>query len=97
VRRRQPEPEGGYLVPKFVEKILLELKGSSVTLPTQAEVERLMKRCQVGCGGPRALCDAHDVMSDCYGTLGALQAEVDRLRAEVARLEAECERRARGK
>jgi uncharacterized small protein (DUF1192 family) len=36
-------------------------------------------------------------MSDCYGTLGALQAEVDRLRAEVARLEAECERRARGK
>ena len=48
--------------------------------PTQAEIDRLMKRCQVGVGGRRALDDAHDIMAECYGTLGRQQMEIDRLR-----------------
>ena len=44
-----------------------------------ARVERLMKRCQVGVGGPGALDKAHDIMAECYGTLGALVQERDRL------------------
>lgn len=46
-------------------------------------VERLMKRCQIGVGGRNALDDAHDIMAECYGTLGALLAERDTLRAAV--------------
>ena len=40
--------------------------------PTRAEVEALMKRCQIGAGGRHALDNAHDIMADCYGTLGLL-------------------------
>ena len=38
-------------------------------------VEALMKRCQIGVGGRHALDDAHDIMAECYGTLGRLQGE----------------------
>ena len=48
--------------------------------PTQAEIDRLMKRCQVGVGGRHALDNAHDIMAECYGTLGRQQMEIDRLR-----------------
>lgn len=41
-------------------------------IPTRAEVERLMKRCQIGVGGRNALHDAHDIMAECYGMLGLL-------------------------
>ena len=47
---------------------------------TTRDVERLMKRCQVGVGGRGALDEAHDIMAECYGTLGALVQERDRLR-----------------
>lgn len=36
------------------------------------EVRALMKRCQIGVGGRRALDEAHEIMAECYGTLGAL-------------------------
>lgn len=36
------------------------------------EVSALMKRCQIGVGGRRALDEAHEIMAECYGTLGAL-------------------------
>ncbi len=39
-----------------------------------------MKRCQIGCGGRHAIDDAHDILAECYGALGALNAEVRRLR-----------------
>lgn len=44
-----------------------------------SEAERLMKRCQIGVGGRNALNDAHDILAECYGTLGALVQERDRL------------------
>ena len=40
------------------------------------EVERLMKRCQTGCGGRNALDDAHGLLAECYGTLGLLDARL---------------------
>lgn len=40
--------------------------------PTREEVEALMKRCQIGVGGRHAFDQAHDIMADCYGTLGLL-------------------------
>jgi hypothetical protein len=46
---------------------------------TTEEVERLMKRCQIGVGGRNALDTAHDIMAECYGMLGALVQERDRL------------------
>lgn len=46
---------------------------------TTEDVERLMKRCQIGVGGRNALDTAHDIMAECYGTLGALVQERDRL------------------
>lgn len=49
------------------------------TVTTQ-HVEQLMKRCQIGVGGRGALDAAHDIMAECYGTLGALVKERDRLR-----------------
>ena len=58
-------------------------------MPDHDEVEKLMKRCQIGCGGRNALADPHDILADCYGTLGALDAEVRRLRdalKEIAQL-----------
>lgn len=42
-------------------------------------VERLMKRCQIGVGGRNALDDAHAIMAECYGALGALVRERDEL------------------
>ena len=42
-------------------------------------VESLMKRCQIGVGGRNALDTAHDIMAECYGTLGALVQERDSL------------------
>lgn len=49
------------------------------------EVERLMKQCQIGVGGKDALNKAHNIMADCYGTLGALARERDQLQAELAK------------
>lgn len=51
-------------------------------------VERLMKRCQVGVGGRNALNEAHDIMADCYGTLGRMLLEIDALRRELRVAEA---------
>lgn len=48
-------------------------------LITTLEVEKLMKRCQNGVGGRNALDEAHSIMAECYGTLGALVQERDRL------------------
>lgn len=50
-----------------------------MTVVTTQSAERLMKRCQVGCGGRNALNDAHDILAECYGTIGALVAERDAL------------------
>jgi hypothetical protein len=55
--------------------------------PSRADVDRLMKRCQIGVGGRGALDDAHDIMAECYGTLGALMLEVERLRADLKAME----------
>lgn len=51
---------------------------------TRAEVDALMKRCQIGVGGRHALDNAHSIMADCYGTLGRQQIEIERLRALLA-------------
>lgn len=48
-------------------------------MATTEQVERLMKRCQIGVGGRNALDTAHDIMAECYGVLGALVQERDRL------------------
>lgn len=52
----------------------------------KAAIEKLMERCQIGVGGRNALGTAHDIMAECYGTLGALLDEVERHRAESERL-----------
>lgn len=49
-------------------------------------VEALMKRCQIGVGGRHALDDAHDIMAECYGTLGRLQGENELLRGRLSDL-----------
>ena len=46
-----------------------------------SKVAELMKRCQRGVGGRNALDEAHDIMAECYGTLGRLEAERDHLKA----------------
>lgn len=46
-------------------------------------IDRLIKRCQIGVGGRHALEDAHDIMAECYGTLGRLRGENERLRTRV--------------
>lgn len=51
--------------------------------PTRAEVDALMKRCQIGVGGRHALDNAHSIMAECYGTLGRQQIEIERLRAAL--------------
>jgi len=38
-------------------------------------IEKLMKKCQIGCGGRNALDDAHDILSECYGALGRLHSD----------------------
>jgi len=43
------------------------------------EAEKVMKRCQIGFGGRNALDDAHNLLAECYGTIGALVQERDRL------------------
>jgi len=53
-------------------------KGEGMT-PTRREVDALMKRCQIGVGGRNALDNAHSIMADCYGTLGALMLRVEEL------------------
>ena len=45
-----------------------------------SDVAELMKRCQRGVGGRNALDEAHDIMAECYGTLGRLESERDALR-----------------
>lgn len=54
--------------------------------PERADVDALMKRCQIGVGGRDALDQAHSIMADCYGTLGALMLEVEALRARIDRI-----------
>jgi hypothetical protein len=56
--------------------------------PTRAEVDALMRRCQIGVGGRNALDNAHSILAECYGTLGRQQIELERLRARVLELEA---------
>jgi hypothetical protein len=46
---------------------------------TTDKVGRLMKRCQYGVGGRNALDDAHSILAECYGTLGALVQQRDEL------------------
>ena len=53
-------------------------------MPEFANVEALMKRCQIGVGGRQALDDAHDIMAECYGTLGALMINVREMRGQIA-------------
>lgn len=43
---------------------------------TPKDIARLMKRCQIGVGGRNAIDDAHDIMAECYGTLGKLSADL---------------------
>lgn len=57
---------------------------AKATIKTE-DVERLMKQCQIGVGGKDALNKAHNIMADCYGTLGALARERDQLQAELAK------------
>ena len=51
-----------------------------------SEVAELMKRCQRGVGGRNALDEAHDIMAECYGTLGRLESERDALRQQRDKL-----------
>lgn len=74
-------------------------RGVGPLAPTRAEVAALMKRCQIGVGGRHALDNAHSIMSDCYGTLGAMGAEIERLhdlrrelQTQIAKLQEQCAR-----
>ena len=51
-----------------------------------SKVAELMKRCQRGVGGRNALDEAHDIMAECYGTLGRLESERDTLRQQRDKL-----------
>ena len=53
-------------------------------VPTRQEVDALMKRCQRGVGGRDALDDAHNIMAECYGTLGALMLGIELLEARLS-------------
>ena len=53
---------------------------------TTERAQKLMKRCQIGVGGRNALEEAHDIMAECYGVIGALVAERDELRAHIDRV-----------
>ena len=57
-----------------------------------SDVAELMKRCQRGVGGRNALDEAHDIMAECYGTLGRLESERDALRQQLAERDAQIER-----
>ena len=46
---------------------------------TNENINRLMKRCQIGFGGRDALQQAHDCAADCYRMIGILQIERARL------------------
>lgn len=46
---------------------------------TTEDAERLMKKCRAGVGGSGALDTAHNIMAECYGTIGALTRERDML------------------
>ena len=46
---------------------------------TRERIDNLMKRCQIGVG-PRQMNEAHDIMAECYGTLGAMMIEIERMR-----------------
>ena len=74
-------------------------RGVRPLVPTRAEVDALMKRCQVGVGGRHALDNAHSIMADCYRTLGALAAELEamhdmrrELQRQIATLHERCAR-----
>jgi hypothetical protein len=56
-------------------------------VPMRAAVDALMKRCQIGVGGRHALDNAHDIMAECYGTLGALMLTVERYAAALEWIE----------
>jgi len=43
---------------------------------TPKDIARLMKRCQIGVGGRNAIDEAHDIMAECYGTLGKLSTDL---------------------
>jgi len=43
---------------------------------TPKDIARLMKRLQIGVGGRNAIDEAHDIMAECYGTLGKLSADL---------------------
>ncbi len=51
------------------------------------QIERLMKRCQIGVDRRHAPDEAHDIMLDimaeCYGTLGAMWIEIEKLKAQL--------------
>jgi hypothetical protein len=49
---------------------------------TRERIDNLMKRCQIGVG-PRQMNEAHDIMAECYGTLGAMMSEIEALRSEI--------------
>ena len=51
-----------------------------------SDIAELMKRCQRGVGGRNALDEAHDIMAECYGTLGRLESEVHTLRQQRDKL-----------
>ena len=66
---------------------LREKVGVRCAVPTRADVDALMKRCQIGVGGSNALDRAHSIMAECYGTLGALMLTVERYAATLAWIE----------
>ena len=45
------------------------------------EVERLQKRCQIGC---RNLNDANNLLAECYGAIGALLEEIEDLNIRIS-------------
>jgi hypothetical protein len=50
-----------------------------VAIVSTPDAEILMKKCQRGFGGRSALDDAHNLLAECYGTIGALVQERDRM------------------
>lgn len=60
----------------------VRLTGGLGPSPERTAVDRLMKRCQIGVG-PRQMGEAHDIMAECYGTLGRQQIEIEQLRAAL--------------
>lgn len=81
-RRRKGVGQTAAAAPAMANEPSILNLGKPHRAPTRAEVEALMKRCQIGVGGRNALDDAHSIMAECYGMLDLLMLCLEREQSE---------------